>query len=138
MAYVNLSAANKNHRSTNLNTDLAASSFFMLYSGSVPVAPDVTVSAGTLLAALPMSATAGVVSYQVQAATVNAGGTGGTTGTQTVTGTTGTGTKFQASVTISGGAITAVNSVTCVDGPCVARGNWRLDVGRGALMCPAC
>ena len=44
--------------------------------------------------------------------TINAAGTGGTTGTATVTGTTGTGTKFQASVTISGGGITAVNSVT--------------------------
>jgi hypothetical protein len=44
--------------------------------------------------------------------TIAAGGTGGTNGTATVTGTTGAGTKFQASVTISGGAITAVNSVT--------------------------
>ena len=43
--------------------------------------------------------------------TIAAGGTGGTTGTQTVTGTTGTGTKFQASVTIAGGAITAVLSI---------------------------
>ncbi len=44
--------------------------------------------------------------------TVAAGGSGGTNGTQTVTGTTGTGTKFQASVTVAGGAITAVLSVT--------------------------
>lgn len=44
--------------------------------------------------------------------TITAGGTGGTTGAQTVTGTTGTGTKFTASVTIAGGAITAVNSVS--------------------------
>ena len=51
-------------------------------------------------------------SYQVVAATVAAGGSGGTDGTQTVTGTTGTGTKFQASVTVSGGAITAVLSIT--------------------------
>lgn len=48
----------------------------------------------------------------VQTPTVAAGGSGGTNGTQTVTGTTGTGTKFTASVNISGGAITAVNSVT--------------------------
>ena len=40
-------------------------------------------------------------------------GTGGTPGAATVTGTTGTGTKFQASVTIgAGGGITAVNSIT--------------------------
>jgi hypothetical protein len=112
MAYVNLSAANKFGRSSRLNTDLGSASFFMLYSGSPPVAPDVTVPSGNLLAALPMSTTPGAVTYQVQSAAVNTGGSGGTTGTQTVTGTTGTGTKFQASVTISGGAITAVNSVT--------------------------
>jgi hypothetical protein len=39
-------------------------------------------------------------------------GTGGVPGVATVTGTTGTGTKFQASVTIgAGGSITAVNSI---------------------------
>lgn len=54
-----------------------------------------------------------VATTQVVSATVAAGGTGGTPGTQTVTGTTGTGTKFQASVTVSGGgAITAVLSIT--------------------------
>jgi hypothetical protein len=50
--------------------------------------------------------------YFVSGASVAAGGTGGTNGPATVTGTTGTGTKFQASVTIAGGAITAVNSIT--------------------------
>jgi hypothetical protein len=53
-----------------------------------------------------------VATTQVVSATVAAGGSGGTTGTQTVTGTTGTGTKFQASVAVSGGAITAVNSIS--------------------------
>ena len=53
-----------------------------------------------------------VVTTGVYNATVAAGGSGGTNGTQTVTGTTGTGTKFTASVTVSGGAITAVNSIT--------------------------
>lgn len=53
-----------------------------------------------------------VTHTKVQSATVAAGGSGGTNGTQTVTGTTGTGTKFQASVTIAGGAITAVLSIT--------------------------
>lgn len=56
--------------------------------------------------------TATVTSTQVVSATVTAGGSGGTNGTQTVTGTTGTGTKFTASVTVSGGAITAVLSIT--------------------------
>lgn len=54
-----------------------------------------------------------VTHTKVQSATVGAGGASGTPGTQTVTGTTGTGTKFQASVTVSGGgAITAVLSIT--------------------------
>lgn len=43
--------------------------------------------------------------------TIAAAGSGGTNGAAVVTGTTGTGTKFQANVTIAGGAITAVNSV---------------------------
>lgn len=50
---------------------------------------------------------------KVVSATVAAGGTGGSSGTQTVTGTTGSGTKFQASVTVSGGgSITAVLSIS--------------------------
>lgn len=54
-----------------------------------------------------------VVTTQVVSATIAAAGSSGSPGTQTVTGTTGTGTKFQASVTISGGgAITAVLSIT--------------------------
>ena len=44
--------------------------------------------------------------------TLVAVGTGGTPGTQIVTGTTGTGTKFQLSVTVSGGGtISSINSV---------------------------
>jgi hypothetical protein len=53
-----------------------------------------------------------VATTQVVSATINAGGSSGTDGTQTVTGTTGTGTKFQASVTVSGGAITAILAIT--------------------------
>lgn len=44
--------------------------------------------------------------------TIAAAGAGGADGTQTVTGTTGTGTLFQASVTVTAGAITAVLSLT--------------------------
>ncbi len=59
------------------------------------------------------AAIATVTNTCVGAASVAAAGTGGTPGTQTVTGTTGTGTKFQASVTINGGGVvTAVNSIT--------------------------
>jgi hypothetical protein len=53
-----------------------------------------------------------VTNTKVVSATIAAGGSGGTDGAQTVTGTTGTGTKFQAAVTITGGEITAVNSIS--------------------------
>ena len=54
-----------------------------------------------------------VLTTKVVAAAIAAAGSGGTPGAQTVTGTTGTGTKFQASVTVSGaGHITAVNSIS--------------------------
>ena len=53
-----------------------------------------------------------VTHTKVVSATIVAAGSGGTNGAQTVTGTTGTGTKFQASVTITGGVITAVNSIS--------------------------
>src|SRR6185312_1152230 len=53
-----------------------------------------------------------VATTRVVSATVAAGGAGGTDGTQTVIGTTGTGTPFQASVTVTGGAVTAVLSIT--------------------------
>lgn len=50
---------------------------------------------------------------EVESATIGAAGSGGTPGTQTVVGTTGEGTPFQASVTVSGGGvITAVLSIT--------------------------
>ena len=49
---------------------------------------------------------------QVISATVVSGGSGGTNGAVTVTGTTGTGTKFQATGTISGGALTGALTIT--------------------------
>jgi hypothetical protein len=49
---------------------------------------------------------------KVVSATVAAAGSGGTTGTHTVTGTTGRGQYFQASVTIAGGIVTGVSSIT--------------------------
>lgn len=54
-----------------------------------------------------------VATTKVVSATITAGGTGGTPGTATVIGTTGTGTKFQAEVTINGsGIMTSVDSIT--------------------------
>lgn len=76
-------------------------------TGYVP-ADTITLAGSANTAAILAVATTKVVS-----ATVQAGGSGGTPGTQTVTGTTGTGTKFQASVTVSGGgAITAVLAIS--------------------------
>lgn len=85
-------------------------SYLGVVYGGAGYAPNdtITLAGGT-------STTAGVVTVnttQVMSATVYAGGSGGSNGTKTVTGTTGTGTPFQASVTVSGGAITAVLSIT--------------------------
>lgn len=77
-------------------------------TGYVP-ADTITLAGGThSIAAILTLATTRVVS-----ATIAAAGTGGTPGAATVTGTTGTGTKFQANVTIdAGGHLFAVNSIT--------------------------
>ena len=54
-----------------------------------------------------------VATTQVVAASVASGGTGCTNGSsKTMTGTTGTGTKFKALVTVAGNSITAVNSIS--------------------------
>lgn len=71
-------------------------------------ADTVTLSGGTFSVAAVVT----VNTTRVSSATVAAGGAGGTDGTQTVTGTTGTGTLFTASVTVAGGTITAVLSIT--------------------------
>lgn len=53
-----------------------------------------------------------VTGVTVISATLVSAGTGGSIGPGTVSGTTGTGVKFQAAVTIGGGNITAINSIT--------------------------
>jgi len=77
-------------------------------TGSYAPGDHITLTGGTFTTATVLN----VTNTLVESATVAAGGSGGTNGTQTVTGTTGTGTKFQASVTVSGGAITAVLSIS--------------------------
>lgn len=111
MSFLNLRAGLKASRASTLTADLGGTGNVMIYTGAAPLSPDIAVPAANLLCVLPMSSTAGTVAFLVQAASVAAGGSGGTNGTQTVTGTTGTGTKFQASVTVSGGAVTAVLSI---------------------------
>jgi hypothetical protein len=59
---------------------------------------------------VPATVTETQLYFVSNVAIVNAG-SGGTNGAAVMTGTTGTGTKFQANVTIAGGVITAVNSM---------------------------
>lgn len=71
---------------------------------------DITLAGGTTYGTQKAHVQVGAT--LVVSATVAAGGSGGTPGTKTVLGTTGVGTPFQASVTVSGGgAITAVLSI---------------------------
>jgi hypothetical protein len=112
MAYINLASSTKLSRASQINTAIGSGGSMLLYTGSAPASPDYPPSNGsTLLVTLPLSSPAGTVTYAVQSAAIVTGGSGGTNGSQTVIGTTGTGTKFQASVTISGGAITAILSI---------------------------
>lgn len=77
-------------------------------SGSYIPGETVTLTGGT-------SGTGAVAQIQdtlLHSATANAAGSGGTNGTCVVQGTTGAGTMFQVSTTISGGAISAIGSIT--------------------------
>jgi len=68
----------------------------------------------------------------VYSAAIAAGGANGTNGAQVVTGTTGTGTKFTANVTITGGAITAVNSIATAGEYTVNPTNLAIETVSGA------
>lgn len=78
------------------------------YRGYTP-GDTITLAGGAFLTPAVLT----VTNTQVNGAVIFAAGSGGTPGTQTVTGTTGTGTKFQASVTVNGaGHISAINSIS--------------------------
>lgn len=89
------------------NTYLSGATAAALGAGYAPT--DTIVPAGGTQAVAPSLT---VTTTQVVSATVDVAGSGGTNGTATVAGTTGTGTRFQANVTIAGGVMTAVNSIT--------------------------
>lgn len=91
------------------NDFVTVASATVVQPGTVYI-PGQTITLASQAASTPPVVT--IATTQVVSATVNAAGSGGTNGTQTVTGTTGTGTKFTASVTVAGGAITAVLSIT--------------------------
>jgi hypothetical protein len=111
MAYIQLSSSDKLARSQCMITSIGTSGLLSIYSGTQPINPDITAT-GTLLVSMPLASVAGVASTCLQSATVVAGGSGGTNGAVTVTGTTGTGTKFQATGTITGGALAGALVVT--------------------------
>src|SRR5207302_1070094 len=78
-------------------------------TGGTPAPNDtVTLTGGTLAVTGGANGVLTIKTTKVTAASVAAGGSGGTNGTQTVYGTTGNGNRFIASVTVAGGAITAV------------------------------
>lgn len=110
MSYVNLASVSKLARTSQLNTAIGSGGNLLIFTGSPPPSPDYPTS-GTLLVTLPLASPAATASYAVQSASINTAGSGGVNGAQLVTGTTGTGTKFQASVTVTGGAITAVLTI---------------------------
>lgn len=112
MAYLNLSAALKSSRASAFNAALGSGAYLMVYSGNYPIAPDVTVPASSLLAALPLSANPGTVTYTLEGASIGNAGSGGTNGAVMLTGTTGTGTPFQIAGTVSGGVLTALGAIS--------------------------
>ncbi len=80
-------------------TEVLTGSGLVTVIGSGYTAPTVAITGGGGTGA------AGALTTKVLTATVVAGGTGGTPGAVTLTGTTGTGTKFQATGTINGSGI---------------------------------
>jgi hypothetical protein len=90
------------------NTILLSTALSAAGTGYAP-ADTITLAGGT-------HSVAGIVTIsttKVVSATIAAAGAGGTPGNATVTGTTGSGTQFQATVTITaGGVIASVNSIT--------------------------
>jgi hypothetical protein len=111
VSYINLAAATKMARAAQIAASIGAGGNMLLYTGEPPLSPDYPAT-GSLLVTLPLSSPPAVASLAVKAVIgITSGGTGGTDGAQLVTGTTGTGTKFQASVTVSDGAIININSV---------------------------
>lgn len=88
---------------------LATSAGSVTTAGTVYVPGDsVTLTGGSATT----NAVLVITDTKVISATVNAGGSGGSNGAVTITGTTGTGTPFQATGTISGGALTGALVVT--------------------------
>lgn len=76
---VQYSTTHRTNAMTDIVTDLGATGYLLIYTGTVP-ANCATAASGTLLAALPLSATAGTVSSGVLTfnaiTTVNASATG--------------------------------------------------------------
>lgn len=107
MGYVNLASLTKQHRASQLITDIGTDGVMNLYTGSYPSSPDLA-PAGYLLASLPLSITAGVASLAVQSGLVTAAGTSGTDGVYALTITGGGGTGAAGTFVVSGGALASI------------------------------
>jgi hypothetical protein len=81
--YANLSAITKIHRATQIIADIGSNGFMKFYTGAIPPTPDNT-PGGILLASLPLSSPAAIVSLCVLTGVVTAAGSGGTDGTYTL------------------------------------------------------
>ena len=107
MAYLNLAAATKLHRTSQIITDIGSNGSMLLYTGSPPTGPDIAAT-GTLLVTLPLSSVAAVASLAVQTTSVTTTGTGGTDGTYALVFTGGGGTGSVGYFTVVAGTISLV------------------------------
>jgi hypothetical protein len=107
MPVVNLASATKFNRANQIVTDIGTAGYMLLYSGSVPISPDLPVT-GTLLATLPLSNVAGVVSLAVMNAAITAAGTGGTDGTYALTFIDGGGSGASGYYIVTHGVLTSI------------------------------
>lgn len=112
MAYVNLAVVTKMHRADQIVADLGTSGLMKLYSGGIPASPDIPTT-GMLLATLPLSPVAAVVSMGVKKAIISDPGNGGIDGSYGMTFDSETGDGAAGHFIITGGAIaSAVISAT--------------------------
>lgn len=79
MAIANLASTTKLSRATEIITAIGSGGFMQLWTGTIPVSPDLAPH-GTRLVSLPLADIAGVASYGVQQAVVTAAGSGGVIG----------------------------------------------------------
>lgn len=108
--YLNLSSTAKLNRAKAINALIGSGGLLRVYSGLPPPSPDYPTT-GTLLASLGLPTVAARAVYSIQQVTIKNVGENGSNGPTLVTGTTGTGLRFQVIVQIVGGQIASIQSV---------------------------